>query len=331
MDKLTHFANLASIYGSYLKREEVVKKLPTRVWIEPTPACNLSCGHCPHGHDIPFDKGLMKWELFTKIVNELTGSVYDVNLFHRGESLIHKRLADMVAYCADRGMHTRLHTNAGLMDETWSRKLIEAGLDYVSFSFDGYTKETYEKNRTGGCYETTIKNIQTFLKVKHELGSKVFTILQVMELGEEAEGKEERKNALMAHFDGLGLSRFVVRTPHNWAGDFDEFGHGVGDEPSFKFTPCTFLWYAMTIFYDGRVAPCPQDFYGKMIMGDVSKQSVAEVWNGEPMRALRRRMKERDVAGLAPCNSCDILNRKTFMGVPTNYLGAFVKDNLLLK
>jgi radical SAM protein with 4Fe4S-binding SPASM domain len=331
MNKLTHLAHLASIYAAYLRRAETVSTLPTRIWLEPTPSCNLTCGHCPHGMETPFEKGLMTWELFTKVIDELTGHVYDVNLFHRGESLIHKRLADMVAYCHDRGMHTRLHTNAGILDEAKAAALIDAGLDYVSFSFDGYTKETYEKNRVGGDFETTVENIRTFLRLKEERVADVVTILQVMEIGEDEAGKQERQDALRARFAGLPLDRFVVRTPHNWAGDFDEFGQGVGDAPSFRFTPCTFLWYSMTIFFDGTVAPCPQDFFGKLVVGDVSRQSVAEVWNGAPMREMRRRMADRNVCGLSPCNGCDILNRKTFMGVPTNYLSTFIKDNLLTK
>ena len=130
-------------------------------------------------------------------------------------------------------------------------------------------------------------------------------------------------------FRGLPLDRFVVRTPHNWAGDFEEFGHGVGGSKSFS--PCTFLWYSMTIFFDGTVAPSPQDFFGKLAVGSDADTPVADIWNGEAMRKLRRRMKERNVVGLSPCDTCDILNRQNFMGVPTNYLTTFIKDNLLIR
>ncbi len=269
-------------------------------------------------------------DLFKSIIDQLDGTLYDVNLFHRGESLIHPNLPEMIKYCADKGLHTRLHTNAGLMDEQKADDIISAGLSYISFSFDGYTKENYEKNRMGGTYEKTLANIIKFLEIKKEKGYGPFSILQVMEIGEEDEGKEDRQKDLRARFENLPLDRFVVRTPHNWAGDLDEFGHGIGDG-NVKFTPCTFLWYSMTIFFDGTVAPCPQDFFGKLALGDLSKNSVEEVWNNKAMRELRRRMKCQDVAGLSPCNECDILARKTFMGVPTNYLGTFVKDNLLIK
>lgn len=322
--------SLGRVYLSYIRRAERVNQLPTRVWIEPTAACNFSCGHCPHGTGADIPKGLMKMELFTRIIDELAGSLNDVNLFHRGESLIHPRLADMVEYCSARGLHTRLHTNAGLLTEERAMALIEAGLSYISFSVDGYSRDVYNKNRIGGDFDETVANIRRLLELKKEKGRGPFTIVQVMEIGEDEPGKEERREDFVKNFAGLGLDRFVVRTPHNWAGDFEQFGHGLNGR-SARFTPCTFLWYSMTIMFDGLVAACPQDFFRKIEVGSVADKSVAEVWNNEVLRGLRRRMGQRNVAGLSPCDQCDMLTRKTFMGAPVNYLSTFLRDNLLVR
>ena len=333
MGKLSDIIRLSRLYTAYLRRSETVAQLPTRVWIEPTPSCNFSCGHCPNGMETRFPTGLMRMELFRSIVDQLEGATQEVNLFHRGESLIHPDLAEMVAYCAARGMKTRLHTNAGLMTRQRADDLIKAGLSYISFSVDGYTKPVYDKARLGGDFDETMANIHGFLQAKKELGNgKPFTIVQVMEIGEKPEGVELRRQQFRQRFDNLPLDRFVTRTPHNWAGDAQEFGHGVADEPGRKkFTPCTFLWYSMAIFFDGTVAPCPQDFFGKLKVGDASRDPVARIWNGEPIRRLRSLMKAQNVEDLVPCRTCDILTRKTFMGVPSNYLSTFLKDNLLVR
>lgn len=324
--------NLARLYLGYIRRSETVSQLPSRIWIEPTPSCNFKCGHCPSGMDINIPTGLMKFDLFKKIIDELEGSVYDVNLFHRGESVIHPKLGAMVAYCSGKGMHTRLHTNAGLLTRERARELIEAGLSYISFSVDGYTKQVYDKVRLGGDFDETIENILGFLALKKEYGENApYSILQVMEIGEEADGKNQRRMEFRKKFAGTTLDRFVVRTPHNWAGDADEFGSGLNGASNEKFTPCTFLWYSMTVFFDGTVAACPQDFFGKIKIGNVTESSVASVWNNDAMREMRGRMKRSDVNGLEPCETCDILTRRTFMGVPTNYLTTFIKDNLLIK
>jgi len=324
---------LARLYTAYLRRSRQVRQLPTRVWIEPTPSCNFRCGHCPNGAPIKFPTGLMKMDLFRSLIGQLEGATEEVNLFHRGESLIHPDLEEMVALCAERGMKTRLHTNAGLLTRERSRELIKAGLSYISFSVDGYTKPVYDKARLGGEFGQTMDNIQGFLQAKKESGAgKPFTIVQVMEIGEEREGVEARREEFKKQFDGLPLDRFVTRIPHNWAGDAEKFGKGIAGAPEKKpFTPCTFLWYSMTIFFNGTVAPCPQDFYGKLQVGDASLDPVARIWNGEPIQRLRGLMKSRDVDELVPCRTCDILTRKTFMGVPSNYLSTFIKDNLLVR
>ncbi len=313
-------------------RKETVSRLPSRVWIEPTPSCNFKCGHCPNGMDTKFPKGLMDFDLFKRIVDELEGHVYDVNLFHRGESLIHPDLEMMVEYCTQKGMFTRLHTNAGLMTEERAVNLIDAGLSYVSFSVDGYNKDIYDKVRLGGNFDETVLNIQNFLRAKERSGKTTpMTILQVMEIGENGVGKTTRRKVFKNKFKELPLDRFIIRTPHNWAGDASEYGEGVADTGQAKFTPCTFLWYSMTVFFDGTIVPCPQDFYGKLIMGDLKKQSVTEVWEGAELKEMRKRMRQCDVKGLAPCEKCDILTRKTFMGVPSDYLSTFLKDNLSLR
>jgi MoaA/NifB/PqqE/SkfB family radical SAM enzyme len=52
------------------------------------------------------DHGFMDFGLFTSIIDQVKDHAYDVNLFHRGEPLMHPRLADMVAYARDKGLYT---------------------------------------------------------------------------------------------------------------------------------------------------------------------------------------------------------------------------------
>jgi hypothetical protein len=40
----------------------------------------------------------------------------------------------------------------------------------IRFAFDGLTKESFEGFRTGGDFETVKKNIETFCRLKQELG-----------------------------------------------------------------------------------------------------------------------------------------------------------------
>jgi radical SAM protein with 4Fe4S-binding SPASM domain len=331
MPPLTHLLRLARVYKSYVGGDLACSYYPTKLWLEPTDVCNLRCVMCPQSVPKPFPKGYMDWGLFTKIVDEAKDFAYEVNLFHRGESLIHPRLADMVRYVRERGIHARLNTNGTLLDERKSIALIEAGLDLISFSFDGYTSAVYEKIRVLGKFERTVDNIVGFLEVKKRLGKgSPYVILESIDFSVGPPSAEElaRQRAFRTRFEGLPLERFIIKRPHNWAGTYAPGDPAEAGKPH-RYSPCTFPWYALVIFWDGTVSPCPQDWYGDLELGNVRQQSLVEVWNGPKMLELRRKMQQKDVKGLSPCNQCDMLWRPTLLGVPTTHMKAFLKENVL--
>ncbi|GAI57031.1 unnamed protein product, partial [marine sediment metagenome] len=83
-----------------------------------------------------------------------------------------------------------------------------------------------------------------------------------------------------------------------------------------------------TIFYDGKVVPCPQDWFGKISIGDVRKNSLVNIFNSDKIMNLRETISNGDIENMSPCNSCDRVWRKTFLGVPTDYLLPFLKLSL---
>jgi len=320
MDKKHYYRRLLKIFWSYKRKRARLSYMPVRLWVELTSHCNLACVMCPN-KDLPKDqKGFMDFGLFRKIIDEAQGSVFDVHLMHRGESLLHPEFFRMVRYAHDAGLVTRFHTNGTLLDEDKARRLIDSGLDQFAFSFDGFDKESYEKIRVRGRFDRTVANIVRFLQIKKELRSKKpTTVLELIYFPEvfEKTGRRGRKEFL-ARFKGLPLDEVKVKKPHNWAGD-------VGHPSSRKhYSPCTFLWQALVIFWDGAVLPCPQDFFGCLKLGNIKDSTLAEVWNGEPMLNLRKKILAGDFEGLSTCAECDRLWRPQVLGVPKEYLGRFL-------
>ncbi|MBM3705711.1 MAG: radical SAM protein [Actinobacteria bacterium] len=330
MKKIKHFFNLLKIYFSYISRKKNCGYLPVRLWVEVSSRCNLACRLCVNKDIDPSLKGDMNFELYKKIIDQSAGYIHDVNLFHRGEPLISPDIVKMVSYANSRNIKTRIHTNGALLDRDLGRNLIQSGLNLISFSFDGYTKKTYEKNRTGARYERTLENIIDFLKIKKELGKKTpFTIIQVMEFDEETDPREfiEQKKNFIKKFEGLPLDKIVIRTPHNWGGLLDIEGIKKVDRKKSRLIPCTFPWYSLTVFYDGKVYLCPQDFAGEIPLGDLTKESIKDIFNGEKIKNIRQRFKEKNISDLSPCNNCDRIWRETFAGIPKEYLKMFLKDS----
>jgi len=331
MKKIKYIFRLFEIYFSYIFKKQKVSYLPIRLWVETSSRCNLKCRLCVN-KDMPINmKGEMNFKLYKKIIDEVKDYIFDVNLFHRGEPLLHPEIVEMIKYASKNNIKTRLHTNGVLLNPEISKKLITSGLNLISFSFDGYTKTTYEKNRTGALYEKTLGNIIDFLKIKKELNSGTpFVNLQVMEFDEEISQKQFRiqKEEFIKNFENLPLNKIVIRTPHNWGGLLDITGISKTNRKKPKIMACTFPWYALTIFYNGKVYLCPQDFYGGLSVGDVNNDSVKIIFNNKAMQEIRRSFRNKKTDNLSPCNKCDRCLRKTFMGIPKEYLGIFLKDSL---
>ena len=190
---------------------------PSRLWIEVTSHCNLRCPLCPNRDLPPEKKGFLDFDLFKEVVDQSAGRVHDLYLFHRGEPLLHPRLAEMIAYAEHRGIPSRIHTNATLLTASLAGKLLDSGLRCLSFSFDGYDATTYERNWPPARFTDTLSRIERFLILKK--GRKLHrmtTVLQIM--GLPAGTKDPRLSELTRRLKSLGLDRVVYRRPHNWGG-----------------------------------------------------------------------------------------------------------------
>ena len=332
--KIKKLNRMLKIYSAYKGRKIKDNPLPIRLWIELTNVCNLSCVMCLSKRIPKNERGFMNLNLFKKIIDEAANFVCDVYLHHRGESLLHPDIFKMIEYAKERKISTRLHTNATLLNEEKSSLLLNSGLDFLSFSFDGYDKEAYEGIRRGGSFEKTLANIMKFSEMKQNRKSKSpFTVLTVIDFsskGKKNFNKEKKKKReFLTRFNSAPLDALRIRRSHNWGGEYSVNGDSPNGGLLLGFVPCTFLWYALAIFWDGTVVPCPQDFFGKLALGNVSQNSLRELWNSKKEEFLRENMTRNNYKILSPCCECDRLWRKNVLGIPLQEAIPFLKDNLL--
>ena len=324
MIKLHYYHRLLGLFLSYKRRKVELKQMPVRLWIEPTNHCNLKCVMCPNKDLKKEDKGFMEFDLFKKVIDEVSEFAFDVHLLHRGESLIHPDFFRMAKYAHDKNLIVKFHTNGTLLDEEKAYKLIESGITQFSFSFDGYDKDTYENIRVNGDFDKTVGNILQFLEIKKKLKSKrPYTILELINFPDRRikSNKIQRKEFLN-RFKGLPLNRLEIKEFHNWGGDVQSKRNQK------NYAPCTFLWHALIIFWDGSVLPCTQDFFGYYSLGNVRDSSIKEIWNNKKMLQLREKALHQDIGDLKTCSQCDRIWRSKFLGIPKEYLWKFITKKM---
>ncbi len=138
----------------------------TKVYIEPTNQCNLTCRTCIRNSwdETP---GQMSTSTFNCIIKGLKSftSVSTVLFGGFGEPLSHPHITDMVAQTKSTGISVELITNGTLLTEDLSRNLAEAGLDVLWVSLDGADPASYADIRRGGTLHDVIANVTRFRNV----------------------------------------------------------------------------------------------------------------------------------------------------------------------
>ncbi|MGQ9618007.1 MAG: radical SAM/SPASM domain-containing protein [Candidatus Aminicenantia bacterium] len=323
MRRIEYYKALLKIFFNYKMKRFFLSSLPVRLWIEPVSTCNLKCVMCPN-KDLPEnDRGLMEFDLYKKIIDEAKDFVSEVNLYHRGESLLHPQLKEFILYSVDNGIYTKIHTNGTLLENETIEKILDSRLHRITFSYDAYDKETYEKIRVGANYETVMENIKNLLKKKKERRSHLAVFVELIAFPNMSwkEIRKKRKE-LSLNFAGLPLNGIITRRIHNWGGYLNI------RKSSNKYTICPFPWNALIIFWDGSVVPCTQDFFGDYKIGNVKEFKIKELWNNEKMMNLRKLLSEGKYSEVKICENCDRPWRKRFFGVPTEYLWEFITKRM---
>lgn len=312
--KTGYYMRLARLYSSYRRRDVIVPAPFLRLWVEISSRCNLRCAACPN-KDLPEgQKGDMEWALFKKVIDQGRASAFEINLYHRGETLLHQDAGRFIQYAARPGIFSRLHTNATLLKGKVSDEILLSGLQRLSVSFDGFSADVYEKNRCGANFEEVSQNIIDFLQRRRQLRKKNPRLaIEVMELSPKIVEKQKRRE-FFDRFKKLGLDEIVVKKPHNWAGYL-----GVPGSVH-RFSACTFPWNALLIFFNGDVLPCAQDFFGRGRLGSAYEKLLLDIWNDLPMQELRRAFAAGQFSAFPACTNCDRISRPTLGGLPREFL-----------
>ena len=143
-----------------------VPRLPTRLYIECTAACNISCAQACCAPETGITRtrkaGMLDFELFTRVIDEAGPSLVRVDFFNYGEAFLHKRAVEMCEYIKSRFPHIYLYTstNGLALSEDQVRRLVHSGIDEVTFSIDGATPESYARYRQRGNFDKAIRTLR---------------------------------------------------------------------------------------------------------------------------------------------------------------------------
>ena len=285
---------------------------PESVQIEVTNRCNSRCDMCPV-HTSTRKKEDLPEELVKKIIDECVPYKHKVTqllLHQNGEPLLigAEKLASYVRYAKEKLPNTTVgfFTNGSLMDKKASKVILDSGVDFVTFSFDGGTKVAYENIRKGLNFEEVVNNIYGFGEMKLVKGLKK-PLTQVLFIPQTRNYMSF--SAFVSLFKGYpGIDMVGGGGLNNYAGQISMENRLIpmqykgGD----RLAPCWRLWTFLIIGSSGKPLLCCNDVDIPVGLGDIRTQTMKQIWNDPFGFGYYRKLAlEGRIPELELCKDCD--------------------------
>jgi MoaA/NifB/PqqE/SkfB family radical SAM enzyme len=287
--------------------------LPPNLHVQVSNHCNLRCAMCGHKNAIK-DSAHMDEAVFRRVLDEAQTAKVE-NLFFAsafGEALLHPRAIDFLRIANDRGFKITLATNGNFLDIGQIEQLAAVDLHCIQYSFFGYDKLSYEKTYIGGSFEKASENLRLLKAAILEAGGTTSFVVN----GVNVKNDHERTEKTRAYLLGLGIEESEMRfsMPNNFGGRISpgSFSSAIAAK-SFKTVDhlprylCPQLLSTPGVMVDGTVTACGcLDNNGSLTIGDLRKNSLAEIRLGDRYQSMIRAFLDDDLSAFPLCAKCDV-------------------------
>lgn len=235
----------------FKKAEKLFHNVPLfeHIEIETINRCNGICEFCPVSvQNEKRDYKEMEWNLFTKIINELSEINYTgkLALFSNNEPFLDETIIEKHKYAREKLPNARIHlfTNGILL----SIEKLEAILPYLDeLVIDNYNQELK--------LITSCKKIVEYSQTHPEIVDKVTIVLR-------------KPKEILTSRGGDAPNR--------------------NEKISYSKDRCLLPFKQMIVRPDGKVSLCCNDPLGKNTLGDLTKETLTEVWYGNKFSTIRK-------------------------------------------
>jgi radical SAM protein with 4Fe4S-binding SPASM domain len=297
-------------------------RTPYVVQMFPIYACNFTCEYCFHSvpkneRGFVSDWPIMKLDLYKKCIDELAqfdDQLKVLRFVGMGEPLLHKDIAEMIAYAVTKNVALRVEmlTNGSLLTNQMSDALIAAGLSRLVISLQGISIEKYRRiSNVVIDFDELVANIDYFYQHKTDTHMYVKIVDYALDDTDTAQKFYDIfgdicdsiaiENAVPI-MPGVDYEK-VLKTPE---GSATQFGLPVS-----SIDVCPQAFFTMQINPDGKVVPCYQISY-PAIMGDTNYQTLQEIWNGDAYMNFRRAMLDGRKDANKVCADCNFIKYRLF-------------------
>jgi radical SAM protein with 4Fe4S-binding SPASM domain len=318
--------NIARIISTHISKS-LMPPLPTAVIIDPINTCNLKCPLCPTGlRKLKYEPMLMSLKTFKTIINKIP-KLRHICLFNWGEPFLNPSIFEMIEYADEKDIRVNIHSNFSFKkDDNFFLNILKSNLDTLVISLDGASEQAYSKYRIGGDFDLVLSNINKLTGMKNKLHYSNPTIIWKFVVNKFNEkditDAEETADNLRIGFETtyLGLSddlpdfeleETIQKRKEHWLPVNKKY-----QKPCYRGeyrlplnnVYCAQLFETIIINPDGKVFPCCWATDPEYVFGDITKESLEEIWYNSKYLYSRSLFSKEEYIGpkvKTPCLLCN--------------------------
>ena len=269
--------------------------------VELTGHCNINCAMCARSAGLTRPTKHMDIALFKEIVDQ--SKFYNMPIgwmHHFGETLMYPHLREALSYFKQNGLgNGAISTNAILLNEE-KRDILLENSRYILCDMDSMNPDAYKNIRNNKFFTRVRDNIANLIAERDKRGVDCKIVVQFLRT---SFNKDESISDMMDYFGHHDNLKYIEKgtVKHPRGGDIAIYSSV--NKQDYRIG-CYMAKRQLCIMCTGECASCCWDANGEQVVGDVRKQTIAEIWQGHEHRQLQARLDAGDFSELPLCAKC---------------------------
>lgn len=283
---------------------------PFSLHIYPSFYCNFKCSYCLHSMDAAalekkgFRRQYMDFDIYRKAIDDAAAQGWRLKalLFAgHGEPLLHRQIAEMVAYAKEKDIAERIEivTNGSLLTHELSDALIAAGLDRLRVSIQGVSAAEYREVCGAAIqFDRFVEQLQYFYD--HKTNTNVY--IKIIDIALKNPGDRERfENIFRSAADEVAVEYAIPFVPEI---DLERLSGKSKQGCDVHTDICAMPFYMLVLYPNGDILPCCSTEV-PVVLGNVARQSLGGIWDSGDRTAFLLRQLE-GAHTLPVCSRCSV-------------------------
>ena len=238
------------------------------VEFEPTNICNTVCLHCPHDA-ISRPYGKMDMDTYQSAVDQITAYTPNRNFEFAGmgEPLLNPLIYKFIEYALGKAP-TSMTTNASALTPQNIDRLVKAGLNHLTISFNGDDPAIYELMMGGLSFERAFKNLTTAVSMSQGSNMVVGANVSVTRQTQPQLGN------IKQFLNDAGIEHIYFSKCHNRGGFLKGDLVCTTPPPPVDQVRCDIFSNTLFIAWSGEVLSCCHDLAGNTALGNLNPDGI---------------------------------------------------------